>query len=102
MGYNLSVRTIQTTEFFDTWLDQLKDRQARLRIQMRIDRAEQGNFGDVKPVAEGVSEMRIDFGPGYRVYFTQRGLEIVILLAGGSKASQVKDIKTALQLARQL
>ena len=102
MGYNLSVRTIQTTEFFDTWLDQLKDRQARLRIQMRIDRAEQGNFGDVKPVAEGVSEMRIDFGPGYRVFFTQRGLEIVILLAGGSKASQVKDIKTALQLARQL
>ena len=102
MGYNLSVRTIQTTEFFDTWLDQLKDRQARLRIQMRIDRAEQGNFGDVKPVAEGVSEMRIDFGPGYRVFFTQRGLEIVIFLAGGSKASQVKDIKTALQLARQL
>jgi putative addiction module killer protein len=80
----------------------LKDRQARLRIQMRIDRAEQGNFGDVKPVAEGVSEMRIDFGPGDRVYFTQRGLEIVILLAGVSKASQVKDIKTALQLARQL
>lgn len=69
---------------------------------MRIDRAEQGNFGDVKPVAEGVSEMRIDFGPGYRIYFTQRGLEIVILLAGGSKATQAKDIKAALQLARQL
>jgi len=96
------MRTIQTTEIFDTWLDTLKDRQAVLRIQMRIDRAEQGNFGDVKPVAEGVSEMRIDFGPGYRVYFTQRGLEIVILLAGGSKATQAKDIKTALQLARQL
>jgi putative addiction module killer protein len=96
------VRTIQTTEVFDTWLEQLKDRQARLRILMRIDRAEQGNFGDVKPVAEGVSEMRIDFGPGYRVYFVQRGLEIVILLAGGNKASQAKDIKTALQMARQL
>jgi putative addiction module killer protein len=73
-----------------------------LRILIRIDRAEQGNFGDVKPVAEGVSEMRIDFGPVYRVYFIQHGLEIVLLLAGGSKASQVKDIKTALQLARQL
>lgn len=102
MGYNLPVRTIQATEVFDTWLEQLKDRQARLRILMRIDRAEHGNFGDVKPVAEGVSEMRIDFGPGYRVYFVQRGLEIVILLAGGNKASQAKDIKTALQLARQL
>lgn len=96
------MRTMQTTEIFDTWLDTLKDRQAVLRIQMRIDRAEQGNFGDVKPVAEGVSEMRIDFGPGYRIYFTQRGLEIVILLAGGSKATQAKDIKAALQLARQL
>ena len=96
------MRTIQTTDVFDTWMDQLKDRQALLRIQTRIDRAEQGNFGDVKPVAEGVSEMRIDFGPGYRVYFTQRGFEIVILLAGGNKATQPQDIKTALQLARQL
>ncbi len=96
------MRTIQTTDVFDTWFDKLKDRQAALRIQVRIDRAEQGNFGDVKPVAEGVSEMRIDFGPGYRIYFTQRGLEIVILLAGGNKATQAKDIQTALQLARQL
>ncbi len=96
------MRTIQTTDVFDAWMDKLKDRQALLRIQTRIDRTEQGNFGDVKPVAEGVSEMRIDFGPGYRVYFTQRGLEIVILLAGGNKATQAKDIQTALQLARQL
>ena len=96
------MRTIQTTDVFDAWMEHLKDRQALLRIQTRIDRAEQGNFGDVKPVAEGVSEMRIDFGPGYRVYFTQRGFETVILLAGGSKASQAQDIKTALQLARQL
>lgn len=96
------MRTIQTTDVFETWMDQLKDRQALLRIQTRIDRAEQGNFGDVKPVAEGVSEMRIDFGPGYRVYFTQRGFEIVILLAGGNKATQPQDIKTALRLARQL
>lgn len=93
---------IQTTDTFDAWFDALKDRQAVLRIQTRIDRAENGNFGDVKPVAEGVSEMRIDFGPGYRVYFTQRGQEIVILLAGGNKSTQPKDIKTALQLARQL
>jgi len=96
------MRTIQTTQVFDAWLDQLKDRQAVLRIQMRIDRAELGNFGDVKPVAEGVSEMRIDFGPGYRVYFVQRGVELVILLAGGDKATQDNDIKTALALARQL
>ena len=96
------MHTIQTTQVFDAWLDQLKDRQAVLRIQMRIDRAELGNFGDVKPVAEGVSEMRIDFGPGYRVYFVQRGVELVILLAGGDKATQDNDIKTALALARQL
>lgn len=96
------MRTIHTTDVFDAWMDKLKDRQALVRIQMRIDRAEHGNFGDVKPIAEGVSEMRIDFGPGYRVYFTQRGLEIVILLAGGNKTTQAKDIKTALQLARQL
>lgn len=96
------MRTIQTTDVFDAWLDTLKDRQAVLRIQIRIDRAEQGNFGDVKPVAEGMSEMRIDFGPGYRVYFVQRGLEVVILLAGGDKATQAKDIKAALELARKL
>lgn len=66
--------SIQTTEIFDDWFVSLKDRQARVRIQVRIDRAERGNFGDVKPVAQGVSEMRIDHGPGYRVYFTRREL----------------------------
>ena len=96
------MRTIQTTQVFDAWLNQLKDKQAVIRIQMRIDRAELGNFGDVKPVAEGVSEMRIDFGPGYRIYFVQRGIEVVILLAGGSKATQDRDIKMALSLAQQL
>jgi putative addiction module killer protein len=96
------MRTIQTTDTFDAWFEALKDRQAMRRIQVRIDRAKAGNFGDVKPVAEGVSEMRIDFGPGYRVYFTQRGQEIVILLAGGNKSTQDKDIKTALDLAKQL
>lgn len=73
-----------------------------MRIQARIDRAEAGNFGDCQAVGEGVSEMRIHYGPGYRVYFTQRGLEIVILLAGGDKSTQSKDIKTALDIARRL
>ncbi len=71
-------------------------------MQVRIDRAEDGNFGDCAPVGEGVSEMRIHHGPGYRVYFTQRGVELVILLAGGDKSTQAADIKTALALARQL
>lgn len=73
-----------------------------MRIQARIDRVEDGNFGDIAPVGEGVSELRIHFGPGYRVYFTQRGLNVVILLAGGDKATQSKDIKNALELARKL
>lgn len=72
------------------------------RIHARIDRAEDGNFGDCGPVGEGVSEMRIHYGPGYRVYFAQRGMELVILLAGGGKSTQSKDIKTALELAREL
>ncbi len=95
------MKTILTTEVFDTWFANLKDKQASRRIQVRIDRAEDGNFGDCKPVGEGVLEMRIHHGPGYRVYFMQRGMEIVILLAGGDKSSQQKDIKTALEIARQ-
>lgn len=96
------MNTIQTTEVFDTWFDSLKDRQAKVRIQARIDRAEDGNFGDCKPVGEGVSEMRIHHGAGYRVYFRQVGFELVILLAGGDKSTQASDIKTALKLARDL
>lgn len=84
------------------WFESLRDKQAARRIQARIDRAEEGNFGDCKPIGEGVSEMRIHYGPGYRVYFVQRGMEIVILLAGGDKSSQDKDIKTALGLAQQI
>jgi putative addiction module killer protein len=71
-------------------------------IQVRIDRAEDGNFGDCKPIGEGVSEMRLHVGPGYRLYFMQQGLEIVILLAGGNKSSQSRDIEIALQLAREI
>ncbi|USP47084.1 type II toxin-antitoxin system RelE/ParE family toxin [Alcaligenes faecalis] len=96
------MKTIHTTDTFDRWFSGLRDKQAARRIQVRIDRAEDGNFGDCEPVGEGVSEMRIHYGPGYRVYFVQRELEIVILLAGGNKSTQNKDIKTALELARQL
>ena len=93
---------MQTTEVFDAWFTRLRDRQAQVRIQVRIDRAEDGNFGDCKPVGQGVSEMRIHFGPGYRVYFKQIGMELVILLAGGDKTTQQQDIKTALKIAREL
>lgn len=96
------MKSIFTTEVFDAWFESLKDKQTARRIQARIDRAEEGNFGDHKAVGEGVSEMRIHHGPGFRVYFTQRGFEIVILLAGGDKSSQSKDIETAHELARQL
>ena len=96
------MRSIYSTEVFDAWFEALRDKQAARRIQARIDRLEEGNFGDCQPVGEGVSEMRIQYGPGYRVYLAQRGTEIVILLAGGDKATQNKDIKTALGLAKQL
>jgi len=96
------MKPIYTTEVFDAWFESLKNKQTSRRIQARIDRAEEGNFGDHKAVGEGVFEMRIHHGPGFRVYFIQRGLEIVILLAGGDKSSQSKDIETAHELARQL
>lgn len=87
---------------FTRWLESLRDLQARVRIQARIVRLRIGNFGDVKPVGEGVSELRIDYGPGYRLYCVQRGVRLIILLAGGSKRTQNNDIKTALALARNL
>ncbi len=93
---------IFTTPVFDRWFERLRDRRAAARVQVRIDRAESGNLGDYKPVGEGVSEMRIDHGPGYRLYFLQRGTEVVILLVGGGKATQAKDIELAKQLAKQV
>jgi len=98
----LILKTIYTTEVFDAWFESLKDKQTSRRIQARIDRAEEGNFGDHKSVGESVSEMRIHHGPGLRVYFIEREFEIVILLAGGDKSSQFKDIKQAQYIARQL
>ncbi|THF56847.1 type II toxin-antitoxin system RelE/ParE family toxin [Pseudothauera rhizosphaerae] len=93
---------IRKTEVFARWLDGLRDIRARARVQARIERLAAGNPGDAKPVGEGVSELRIDCGPGYRVYFRQRGRELIILLAGGDKSTQAKDIEVALRLARNL
>lgn len=89
------------TETFATWLHGLRDGKARNRISARIQRLEDGNPGDVAPVGEGVSEMRIHYGPGYRVYFVSRGSEFVILLCGGDKASQARDIEAAKRLAQE-
>ncbi len=93
---------IRQTDAYTRWFNGLRDRQARARINVRIRRLSLGNPGDVKPVGEGVSEMRIDYGPGYRVYFAQSGQTLVILLAGGDKRTQGGDIENALKLARAL
>ena len=100
--YTCGMKAVRTTEIFDAWFANLADVTGKFRIQARIDRAEMSNFGDCEPVGEGVSELRIHYGPGYRVYFMQRGMELVILLAGGDKSTQPKDIKAALKLAREL
>ncbi len=93
---------IRKTAVFAKWIDGLKDIRARARVLVRIERLAGGNPGDVRPVGEGVSELRIDHGPGYRVYFIRRGQELIILLAGGDKRSQKKDIRTAIRLAQDL
>ena len=102
MIYYWIVIEIRQTEVYCRWFESLRDRQARAGIDVRIRRLSLGNPGDVKPVGEGVSELRIDYGPGYRVYFVQRGQTLVILLVGGDKQTQDRDIKTALELAREL
>lgn len=93
---------IRQTERFARWFAGLSDSQARMRIQARIRRLSVGNFGDVKSVGLGISEMRIDYGPGYRLYFTRRGEGLVLLLAGGDKRTQDRDIAIARAMAREL
>ena len=93
---------IRTTELYRDWINALKDRAARARIQMRVDRLADGNPGQHRNLAGGVSELKIDVGPGYRVYYTQRGDELIILLVGGDKSSQQSDITLAQDLMRNL
>lgn len=93
---------IRKTDIYAKWLDGLRDARARARVLVRVERLAAGNPGDVRPVGEGVSELRIDYGPGYRVYFKKQARKIVILLAGGDKRTQSDDVKTALRLARNL
>lgn len=94
--------TIRETDEFATWISRLRDYRAKARILRRIDRLVAGNGGDVKPVGEGISELRIDYGPGYRVYFLRRGTLLVILLCGGDKRTQDRDIKKSKELAKEL
>ena len=93
---------IQQTEAYAKWFSKLRDRVARARIDVRIRRLSLGNAGDVKSVGDGVSELRVDYGPGYRIYFIQRGEVVIVLLAGGDKSSQDKDIRNAKALAIDL
>ncbi|MDR3670147.1 MAG: type II toxin-antitoxin system RelE/ParE family toxin [Holophaga sp.] len=93
---------VRRTPEFDQWLDGMKDKTGQHKIQVRILRLGLGLMGDVKPVREGVSELRIDSGPGYRVYFTKQGKTLIFLLAGGDKSTQEKDIRNAIELVRNL
>ncbi len=93
---------VRQTDVYAQWFRRLRDRRARARINARIRRLSLGNVGDVRPVGEGVSELRIDYGPGYRVYFVQQGQSLVLLLAGGDKSTQERDITRARNLARGL
>ena len=93
---------VRQTEAFAAWFRSMRDTRARARVRVRIDRLSLGNPGDVKPIGEGVSELRIDHGPGYRVYYTMRGRTLVVLLAGGDKTTQRRDIDLAIHMARSL
>ena len=93
---------VRRTEVFAKWLDGLRDARAKARVLLRLRRLSLGNFGDWKPVGYSVSELRIDYGPGYRIYLTRQGNSVVILLAGGIKKSQSRDIKRAIALAQEL
>ena len=96
------VMRVQTTQVYLDWINRLKDRAGRARIQMRVDRLVHGNPGQHRKLTDGVSELKIDVGPGYRVYYTERDKEIIILLAGGDKSTQQQDVKAAIALARNL
>ena len=102
MGYTCSVLEVRKTEVYAQWLDGLRDVRARARVLVRVERLAAGNPGDIRPVGEGVSELRIDYGPGYRVYFKKQGRMILVLLVGGDKCTQGRDVRTALRLARNL
>ena len=93
---------VRQTPVFRGWLADLKDRRAAARIAVRLARLELGLFGDVKPVGEGLSELRVNYGPGYRVYLMQRGEVLIVVLCGGDKSDQVRDIKRAKTMAREL
>jgi putative addiction module killer protein len=93
---------IRATENYLAWINALKDRVARARIQVRIDRLAYGNPGNHRNLTDGISELKIDYGPGYRVYYTKRGQELIILLVGGNKSSQQSDIENAIELAKNL
>lgn len=94
--------TVLTTEEYTSWFERLRDRVAQISITARLKRVEQGNLGDAKGLGGGVSELRIDHGPGYRLYFTRRGLEVVVLLCGGDKSTQAQDIAAAKELVIRL
>lgn len=96
------MKTILKHENFTTWFDKLKDKQVKVWIQVRIDRVELGHYGGCEPVGEGVLELRMHFGSGYRVYFMERDYEIVLLLAGGDKSTQSRDIKKAIELSKTI
>ena len=102
MDYDWGMIEVIQSETFTRWLGKLKDRAAIMRINARIRRLiETGNFGDARPVRDGVSEMRIDYGPGYRIYFIQSGPVLIVLLAGGDKSAQDADIKRAIEIAEE-
>lgn len=102
LSIEIGIIDVRSTATFLDWLSALRNVQARARIAKRIDRLVQGNFGDVKSVSDGIGELRFDFGPGYRVYFVRRGDVVVILLCGGDKSSQQRDIERARMLAREV
>ena len=101
-GYIQLVYQLQSTEIFDQWLRNLRDRKGRARILARLESVQLGNLGDVKAVGDGVREMRLDVGPGYRVYFAQRGRVLLLLLCGGDKSAQARDIGKARRILRDL